>query len=121
MQVDVFMKTYYRGFPSGSRVKPAGPAFRRVAWPAGAFIEASTAAIGNEAVVARLLRYLEPTSTSAGRPDRRARPGNYISVGVSHRSGIFSSSRLLGNVVKMAARTTSAVMSDCFSFLGASR
>jgi MipA family protein len=100
LQLDVFMKAYYHGFPWSSRVKT------RLGFGAGVslaqrvpYIEASSAAVGNEPS-SRMLQYLDPTlDVSLGDiiGSRRLKD-TYIGVGVAHRSGIFSSSRLLGNV-----------------------
>jgi MipA family protein len=63
------------------------------------YIEASSTAAGNEPT-SRLLQYLDPTlDVSLGDliGSRRLKD-TFIGVGVSHRSGIFGTSRLLGNV-----------------------
>jgi MipA family protein len=100
MQVDAFMKAYYHGFPWASRVKT------RLGFGAGVslaqrvpYIEASSAAIANDPS-SRLLQYMEPTlDVSLGDIiGARSLKDTYIGVGVAHRSGIFGSSRLLGNV-----------------------
>jgi MipA family protein len=100
MQVDLFMKAYYHGFPWASRVKT------RLGFGAGVslaqrvpYIEASSAAIANDPS-SRLLQYMEPTlDVSLGDIiGARSLKDTYIGVGVAHRSGIFGSSRLLGNV-----------------------
>ena len=100
LQLDVFMKAYYHGFPWANRVKT------RLGFGAGLslaqrvpYIEASSAAVGNEPS-SRLLQYLEPSlDVSLGDLiGSRGLKDTYIGFGVSHRSGIFGSSRLLGNV-----------------------
>lgn len=100
LQVDLFMKAYYHGFPWASRVKT------RLGFGAGVslaqrvpYIEASTAAIANDPS-SKVLQYLEPTlDVSLGDliGSRRLKD-TFIGVGVAHRSGIFGASRLLGNV-----------------------
>ena len=100
LQVDLFMKAFYAGFPWSSRVKTrlglgAGVSLAQRA----PYIEASTqAALGQP--TSRLLQYLDPTlDVSLGDLiGSRAMKNTYIGLGVSHRSGIFGASRLLGNV-----------------------
>jgi MipA family protein len=100
MQLDVFMKAYYHGFPWASRVKT------RLGFGAGVslaqrvpYIEASSAAV-NKDPSSKLLQYMEPTlDVSLGDMiGARSLKDTYIGIGVAHRSGIFGSSRLLGNV-----------------------
>ena len=97
MQIDVFMKAYYHGFPWRDRVKT------RLGFGAGLslaqrvpYIEASSAAVGKDPS-SRLLQYLDPTlDVSLGDIiGSRGLKDTYIGVGVSHRSGIFGASRLL--------------------------
>lgn len=100
MQLDLFMKAFYSGFPWSGRVKT------RLGMGMGVslaqrvpYIEASSQAINGE-LASRLLQYLDPTlDVSLGDiVGSRALKETYIGFGVSHRSGIFRSSRLLGNV-----------------------
>lgn len=100
MQLDLFMKAFYFGFPWSDRVKT------RLGLGAGVslaqrvpYIEASSQAANGE-LGSRLLQYLDPTlDVSLGDMlGSRALKETYIGFGVSHRSGIFRSSRLLGNV-----------------------
>ena len=99
-QIDLFMKAYYHGFPWRDRVKT------RLGFGAGVslaqrvpYIEASSAALGHEPS-SRVLQYLDPSlDISLGDLiGSRALKETYIGFGVSHRSGIFGASRLLGNV-----------------------
>lgn len=100
MQLDLFMKAIYSGFPWSDRVKT------RLGLGVGVslaqrvpYIEAvSQSASGKPA--SRLLNYLDPTiDVSLGDLiGSRGLKDTYIGFGVSHRSGIFGSSRLLGNV-----------------------
>jgi outer membrane protein len=99
-QLDLFMKAYYSGFPWSARVKT------RLGLGVGVslaqrvpYIEASSqAARGRPS--SRLLNYLDPSiDFSLGDAlGMRSLKDTYLGLGVSHRSGIFGSSRLLGNV-----------------------
>jgi len=100
LQLDLFMKAFYSGFPWSERVKT------RLGLGLGVslaqrvpFIEASSQAANGE-LTSRLLQYLDPTlDVSLGDlVGSRALKETYIGLGVSHRSGIFRASRLLGNV-----------------------
>ena len=100
LQLDLFMKIYYTGFPWQSRVKT------RLGMGMGVslaqrvpYIEESSQAVNGEQT-SRLLHYLDP-SLDVSLGDLfgwRSLKDTYIGMGVSHRSGIFKSSRLLGNV-----------------------
>jgi outer membrane protein len=99
-QLDLFMKAFYSGFPWSDRVKT------RLGFGAGVslaqrapYIEASSQAAEGKPT-SRMLQYLDPTiDVSLGDLlGSRALKETYIGLGVSHRSGIFGSSRLLGNV-----------------------
>ena len=99
-QIDLFMKAYYHGFPWRDRVKT------RLGFGTGVslaqrvpYIEASSAALGKDPS-SKLLQYLDPSlDISLGDLiGALALREIYIGFGVSHRSGIFGSSRLLGNV-----------------------
>lgn len=100
VQLDLFMKAVYSGFPWSDRVKTRLGLGVGVSWAQRApYIESSSlAANGKQA--SRVLNFLDPTlDVSLGdligyRPLKET----YIGFGVSHRSGIFGSSRLLGNV-----------------------
>ncbi len=100
LQIDAFMKAYYYGFPWSERVKT------RLGLGAGISLaqrvpyteSSSQAARGRQ--TSRLLNYLEPSiDVSLGDlMGSRALKNTYLGFGVSHRSGIFGASRLLGNV-----------------------
>ena len=99
-QLDLFMKAFYSGFPWSGRVKT------RLGFGAGVsmaqrapYIEASSQAASGKPT-SRMLQYLDPTlDVSLGDLiGSRALKNTYLGVGVSHRSGIFGSSQLLGNV-----------------------
>ena len=100
LQIDAFMKAYYYGFPWSERIKT------RLGLGVGVslaqrvpYVESSSQAARGRAT-SRLLNYLDP-SIDFSLGDLIGRPGlkdTYLGFGVSHRSGIFGSSRLLGNV-----------------------
>ncbi len=98
LQLDVFMKAIYTGFPWSERIKT------RLGLGVGVsmaqrvpYTEVSSQA---GKTTSRLLGYLDPTiDISLGDLfGSRALKETYWGFGVSHRSGIFGSSRLLGNV-----------------------
>jgi outer membrane protein len=100
LQIDAFMKAYYYGFPWNERVRT------RLGLGVGVslaqrvpYTETSSQAARGRST-SRLLNYLDP-SIDFSLGDLIGRPGlkdTYLGFGVSHRSGIFGSSRLLGNV-----------------------
>ncbi|MES2383021.1 MAG: MipA/OmpV family protein [Pseudomonadota bacterium] len=100
LQIDAFMKAYYYGFPWSERVKT------RLGLGIGVslaqrvpYAESSSQAARGRST-SRLLNYLDPSiDFSVGDliGNRRLKD-TYLGFGVSHRSGIFGSSRLLGNV-----------------------
>ena len=99
-QLNAYMKAYYYGFPWKNRVRT------RIGFGAGLslaqkvpFVEArDQAARGRNS--SRLLNYLDPSiDVSVGNLiGVKALDETYAGFGVSHRSGIFGSSQLLGNV-----------------------
>ena len=100
VQLDLFMKAFYSGFPWSDRVKT------RLGMGVGVslaqrvpYIEASSQAASGKPA-SRMLQYLDPTiDVSLGDLlGSRVLKDTFIGFGVSHRSGIFGSSRLLGNV-----------------------
>lgn len=100
VQLDLFIKAFYSGFPWSHRVKT------RLGLGVGVslaqrvpYIEASSQAASGKPA-SRMLNYLDPTlDVSLGDLlGSRALKDTFIGVGVSHRSGIFGDSRLLGNV-----------------------
>ncbi len=99
-QFNAYMKAYYYGFPWSDRVRT------RLGFGAGAsyaqrapYVEVRDQARRGQ-TTSRLLNYLDPTiDVSVGDLiGSRSLKQTYFGVGVSHRSGIFGSSRLLGNV-----------------------
>lgn len=98
VQLDVFMKAIYSGFPWSHRVKTRlGLGVGLSAAQRVPYTEVSSQA---GKTTSRLLNYLDPTiDVSLGDLfGSRALKETYIGFGVSHRSGIFGASRLLGNV-----------------------
>lgn len=98
LQLDLFMKAIYTGFPWSDRIKT------RLGLGVGVSMAQRVpyAEVKSQAgkSTSRLLQYLDPTiDVSLGDLfGSRALKETYFGFGVSHRSGIFSSSRLLGNV-----------------------
>ncbi|WP_341909513.1 MipA/OmpV family protein [Polaromonas sp. YR568] len=99
-QLDLFMKAVYSGFPWSHRVKT------RLGLGVGVsmaqrvpYIEATSAAASGK-TGSKVLNYLDPTlDVSLGDLiGYRPLKDTYIGFGVSHRSGIFGASRVLGNV-----------------------
>ena len=99
-QVNGYLKAYYYGLPWSHRVNTrlgfgAGLSYaRRVP-----FMESRDQAVRGRDT-SRLLNYMDPTvDVSLGDlVGSRALRDTFVGVGVSHRSGIFGSSQLLGNV-----------------------
>jgi len=99
-QLNAYMKAYFYGFPWSERVRT------RIGFGAGVsfaqkvpFVEVrDQERRGRNA--SRLLNYLDPSiDVSLGDLfGMRALRETYLGVGVSHRSGIFGTSQLLGNV-----------------------
>jgi len=99
-QLNAYMKGYYYGFPWSARVRT------RLGFGVGVsyaqqvpFVEGrDQLARGRSS--SRLLNYLDPSiDISLGDLiGAKALRETYVGMGVSHRSGIFGSSRLLGNV-----------------------
>jgi outer membrane protein len=99
-QVDAYMKAYYYGFPWSKVVRTrVGFGFGLSYAERVPFTEVSSQA-ERERETSRLLNYLDPSiDVNLGDIFRSERLGKtWIGLGVSHRSGIFASSRLLGNV-----------------------
>lgn len=100
LQFDLFMKAYYHGFPWSHRVKT------RLGWGLGFSIAAPVpyeevrSQAARDRPTSRVLNYLDPSLDFSlgdliGNPKLRH---TFVGLGVSHRSGIFAWSRLLGNV-----------------------
>ena len=97
-QLDMFMKAIYYGFPWSDRVKTR--------LGVGVGLSAAQRVPYTEVIsqtgktTSRLLNYLDPTiDVSVGDLfGVRSLKETFIGFGVSHRSGVFGGSRLLGNV-----------------------
>ncbi|RZL64934.1 MAG: MipA/OmpV family protein [Variovorax sp.] len=100
LQLDLFMKAIYSGFPWSDRVNT------RLGLGVGVsvaqrvpYTEVSSQTANGQAA-SKVLNFLDPTiDFSVGDlMGVRSLKDTYLGFGVSHRSGIFGSSRLLGNV-----------------------
>ena len=98
LQLDVFMKAIYSGFPWSERVKTR--LGLGVGLSAAQRVPYTEVASQGAKSTSRVLNYLDPTlDISVGDLlGVRSLKETYIGFGVSHRSGIFGASRLLGNV-----------------------
>ena len=100
LQLDVFMKAIYSGFPWSDRMKTRlGLGVGLSAAQRVPYAEVTSQGSGGKST-SKLLSYLDPTiDVSLGDLfGSRALKETYLGFGVSHRSGVFGSSRLLGNV-----------------------
>ncbi len=97
-QLDVFMKAIYYGFPWSDRVKTRLGV--GVGLSAAQRVPYTEVVSQNGKTTSRLLNYLDPTiDVSVGDLfGVRSLKETFVGFGVSHRSGIFGASRLLGNV-----------------------
>ena len=97
-QLDVFMKAIYYGFPWSDRVKTR--LGLGVGLSAAQRVPYTEVTSQNGKTTSRLLNYLDPTiDISVGDVlGVRSLKETFVGFGVSHRSGIFGASRLLGNV-----------------------
>ncbi len=97
-QLDVFMKASYYGFPWADRVKTR--LGLGVGLSAAQRVPYTEVVSQTGKTTSRLLNYLDPTiDVSVGDLfSVRSLKETFVGFGVSHRSGIFGASRLLGNV-----------------------
>jgi outer membrane protein len=98
--INAFMKAYYYGFPWNDRVQTRlglGVGFSLADRPN---YQEVTSQAKRGRPTSRLLNYLEPSVDVSLGDLIKSYPlkDTFIGVGVSHRSGIFGSSRVLGNV-----------------------
>ena len=100
LQADAFLKATYSAFPWSERVATRiGLGVGLSLAQRAPYIEASSQA-GQGELSSRLLTFLDPTvDVSVGDlTGVRSLKNTFLGVGVSHRSGIFATSRLLGKV-----------------------
>ena len=98
LQLDMFMKANYYGFPWSDRVKTRlGLGLGLSAAQRVPYTEVTSQ---NGKTTSRLLNYIDPTiDVSVGDLfGVRSLKQTFVGFGVSHRSGVFGASRLLGNV-----------------------
>lgn len=100
LQLDAFMKAYYYGFPWSERVNTRLGLGAGISLTQRVPYAESSGQAARSRQTSRLLNYLEPSiDVSLGDLiGSRALKDTYLGFGVSHRSGIFGASRLLGNV-----------------------
>lgn len=99
-QIDAYMKAYYYGFPWRDRLQTRlgfgfGVSYaQRVPYAERVSLEE------RDRNLSKLLNYLDPTiDVNIGDLFRREQwRSTWVGLGISHRSGIFASSRMLGNV-----------------------
>ena len=99
-QFDAYMKGFYYGFPWSHRVNTRIGMGFGISYANHVPSAEVTSQARRERPTSKLLNYLDPTiDISLG--DLFGNPGmkqTYFGLGISHRSGIFASSRLLGSV-----------------------
>lgn len=99
-QIDAYMKAFYYGFPWSDRVKTRVGFGAGVSYASRVPSSEVTSQARRQRPTSKLLNYLDPTiDVSVGDlvGSRRLKE-TYVGLGISHRSGIFASSRLLGSV-----------------------
>lgn len=98
LQVELYMKAIYYGFPWSERVKTRLGV--GVGLSAAQRVPYTEVTSQKGKTTSRLLQYLDPTiDISVGDLiGVRSLKETYLGFGVSHRSGVFGASRLLGNV-----------------------
>ncbi|RDI98783.1 MipA/OmpV family protein [Dyella solisilvae] len=99
-QVDIYMKAFFYGFPWNRWVETRLGLGYGVSYAANVPYTEISSQARRERETSRLLNYLDPSiDVNIGDIFRsNALRRTYFGFGVSHRSGIFASSRLLGNV-----------------------
>ncbi len=100
IQVDAYMKAFYYGFPWSHRVNTRFGFGYGVSWANRVPYTEVVAQAERDRPTSKLLNYLDPTidvnvGDIFGAEDWK---DTYFGLGISHRSGIFASSRLLGSV-----------------------
>lgn len=100
IQVDAYMKAFYYGFPWSHRVNTRFGFGYGVSYANRVPYTEVVAQADRDRPTSKLLNYLDPTidvnvGDIFGSEDWK---DTYVGLGISHRSGIFASSRLLGSV-----------------------
>ena len=97
-QLDVFMKGFYYGFPWGDRVKTR--LGLGIGLSAAQRVPYTEVLSQTGKTTSRMLSYLDPTiDVNVGDVfGAKSLKDTFVGFGVSHRSGVFGASRLLGNV-----------------------
>ena len=100
LQIDAYLKGYWYGFPWSERVKTRIALGAGVSYAHGVPLLEVRDQQKNGRNTSRLLNYLDPSiDVSVGDLlGVRSLKDAFVGLGVSHRSGIFGSSQLLGNV-----------------------
>ena len=100
LQVDLYIKAPYYGFPWSKRQNPARLGRRPVGPSAAQRVPYTEVTSQKGKTTSRLLSYLDPTiDISMGNLiGLRSLKETYFGFGVSHRFGVFGASCLLGNV-----------------------
>lgn len=98
--IDAFMKAYYYGFPWNDRVQTRLGLGVGFSLAQRANYQETTSQAKRGRPTSKLLNYLDPSiDVSLGDLiNSHALKDTFIGVGVSHRSGIFGASRILGGV-----------------------
>ncbi|MEI7969015.1 MAG: MipA/OmpV family protein [Betaproteobacteria bacterium] len=99
-QFDVYMKAYFHGFPWSDRVRTRLGFGAGVSWATRVpYVEARDQG-ARDRTTSKLLNYLDPSiDVSVGDViGSRRWADTFFGLGVSHRSGVFGASQLLGNV-----------------------
>lgn len=99
-QINAYIKAYYYGFPWDARLRTRLGLGVGLSWANRTPLSEQRDLAARGRGSSKLLQYLDPTlDVSVGDLFRaKALRDTYAGVGVSHRSGIFGTSELLGNV-----------------------
>jgi MipA family protein len=100
IQIDAYMKAFYYGFPWSDRVNTRFGFGYGVSWANRVPYTEVVAQADRDRPTSKLLNYLDPTiDVNVGDIfGAESWKDTYFGLGISHRSGIFASSRLLGSV-----------------------
>jgi outer membrane protein len=100
IQVDAYMKAFYYGFPWSHRVNTRFGFGYGLSWANRVPYTEVVSQANRDRPTSKLLNYLDPTiDVNVGDIfGADSWKDTYFGLGISHRSGIFASSRLLGSV-----------------------